>query len=637
MVLTVDKKSNQFFLKLMDSSGGLNTRDIDSKIRDNELSDVRNFTYDRLGALTIRKGQTLISTSKWSTNPIKSGGGYYKTGATAEVIVSSGTSIAKINSAMGFTDIKTGLSGSGLFTDMHQFMDKYFMSNGTDVGQVYNGTAVHDIGYPIPTSNCSVAKDDATTGGLEAKLYYYAITYYYEDGESNQCTATVSITPTAGKSVALTAIPVSADARVTQRRVYRTTGNGLTYKLHTVINNNTATTLTDSIADNGLGADIETDNLVPPLYEFGVNHKGRMWFATGTTLWYSKALHPEAVPTSYYWDIGKNDGDIITAIKVNLGSLVIFKKYSTWVLSGDIPTGTTADMVLQMVNPTLGCINANTIAHAGNDLLFLAPNLGVFRLHRIILSTTDSMDAQPISDKISITIEGLNKTYLDLAWGESYNHKYYLGVPSATVEENDICLVLDLRNMDPENERTIRWSIYDNYKFANALLYLDDSGEHLYGLSNVEGYVYELEKGTNDNGALIEAYATTKNYDLGSFLQLKVPRLLAVQGRASEDYEFTVRQFVQYKNILYQSTKTFRGGGVASTVDVYYDAVLYDSVLYDTDGAFIGTVVDFVKTTHLTQKFNMIKFKIENVRANQAFAYYGIELNGYLGNRRVLE
>jgi hypothetical protein len=294
-------------------------------------------------------------------------------------------------------------------------------------------------------------------------------------------------------------------------------------------------------------------------------------------------------------------------------------------------------MVLNQVNPTLGCIHINTIAHAGNDLLFLAPNLGVFRLHRIILSTSDSMDAQPISDKISTTINLLNKTYLDLACAESYNHKYYLAVPSATVSENDICLVLDLRNMNPENEKTIRWTIYDNYKFANFLLFLDDSGEHLYGLSNVAGYVYELEKGTNDNGALIEAYATSKNYALGSFLQLKTPRLLAVQGRASEDYTFTVRQFIQYKNTLYQDTKTFTGGGIASTTDVYYDDIIYDSVLYDTDGAFIGTVIDFAKTTHLLRKLNMIKLKIEEVRANQEFAFYGYELRGFIGGIRPLE
>jgi hypothetical protein len=515
-------------------------------------------------------------------------------------------------------------------------MDKFFMSNGTDVGQVYNGTAVHDIGYPVPTSNCSVAKN-GTAGGLEAKLYYYKVTYYYEDGESNECVADVSITPDAGQSVMLSSIPVSADSRVTQRRIYRTQGGLLTYKLLTVISDNTTTTFLDSLADASMGADIETDNEIPPLYDFAVNHKGRMWFAKGTTLYYSKALHPEAVPDNYYWDIGKNDGDVITAIKVNLGSLVIFKNYSTWVISGDLPTGTTADMVLNQVNPTLGCIHANTIAHAGNDLLFLAPNLGVFRLHRIILSTSDSMDAQPISDKISTTINNLNKTYLNLACAESYNHKYYLAVPSTNVEENDICMVLDLRNMNPENERTIRWTIYDNYKFANLILYLDSSGEHLYGLSNIEGYAYELEKGTNDNGALIEAYAVTKNYDLGSFLQLKVPRLLAVQGRASEDYEFTIRQFMQYKNTLYQTTKTFRGGGTASIVDVYYDYVLYDSVTYDTDGEFIGTVIDFTKTSHLLQKFNMIKLKIEGIRANQEFAFYGYELTGWLGMRRPLE
>ena len=49
MPFNYDKNSGEFILALSDFSGMLNSRDIDSVLRDDELSGVRNFTRDRLG------------------------------------------------------------------------------------------------------------------------------------------------------------------------------------------------------------------------------------------------------------------------------------------------------------------------------------------------------------------------------------------------------------------------------------------------------------------------------------------------------------------------------------------------------------------------------------------------------------
>lgn len=58
----------------------------------------------------------------------------------------------------------------------------------------------------------------------------------------------------------LAGIPVSPDANVVSRKLYRTEANGSTFKLVTTIANNTATTYTDNTADASLGATLPVTN-----------------------------------------------------------------------------------------------------------------------------------------------------------------------------------------------------------------------------------------------------------------------------------------------------------------------------------------------------------------------------------------
>jgi len=636
MALIIDQRTRTFTQTLLNFEGGLNTRDIDSRIRDTELSDIRNFTYDKKGALTLRGGFTKINTTAIGSDPIMSLGGYYKSGATEEFIATAGTSIYKYDSStQRFTAIKTGLSGDGLVFGMHQYMNHFYMGNGTDPIQVYDGTNVWDIGYTKPAS--APTASDGGAGSMSAGTYKYKVTFYYADGESNPCDSYAEVTIADSHQVSLSDIP-TGNSRVTQRKIYRTTAGGTTYKLLTTISDNTTTTYTDNTPDSGLGADMDTDNDAPPACKYIVNHKGRLWLAGDSNnpsrLYYSKSLHPESFPSTYYWDIGRDDGDEITGIFVNLGALIIFKKYSTWVLTGDTPTGANADMVKEKVNPTIGCISAKTAVHAGNDMFFLTPNLGVHRLHRIILAETESFDAEALTEKIQPTIDGLNKDRLIYAHGVSYNHKYYLFVPNGTSNYPDIALVLDLRDMHPDREETIAWTIYDNMEFTSSCWYLDSEGEHIYVGSDSTGYTYELESGTNDDGASIVAYATTKYFDMGSFIYPKILRILAVHGRASEDYEFTIRQFVLYKGVENQYTTTFRGGGVVSSSDVLWDDVVFDDVLFNADVGYTSTVLDILKTAYLTKPAHKLKLKIEDVSANQEFAFYGYEIKGFIGYSR---
>ena len=641
MGLTINNQDNSFVLDFLDFGGGLNTRDLDTIIKDNELSDVSNLNFDKRGALKVRLGFTKFGNTALGPFDVVSEGGYYKVSEAMEVIATGSTIISKVTSTSK-TDIKTGLTGDGLIFDLHQYMNHYYMANGTDAVQVYDGSTVWDMGYPIPTSNCSAAKDDGTAGGLEAKVYKYKITYYYADGESNCCEDLTSITPTADKSVSLTAIPKGLATRVTQRKIYRTTGGGSTYKLLTTLNDNTTETYTDSIADAGLGADMDTDNDTPPLFKYVVNHKGRMWglCANSSRVYYSKSLHPESFPSTYWWDAGADDGTIGTALTVNLGMLVIFKNYSTWVISGDTPVGDSADMELICANPRVGCVSAKTMSHDGNDLLFMTPNIGVQWLSRVILATTETMDVEALSDKIDTTIKGLAEGYLGYACAEVFDHKYHLFVPEgASQTSNNIALVLDLRNLDPDDESTIRWTRYKNMNFASCALIYDANGDRLLCGTNADtGYLYDFGVGTTDDGTLIEAYGTTKNHDINSFINDKTLRSMASYGRASEDWSFDIRLFTNSRGTISQTVYEFSAGEFVQGTDVLWDAFLFDKFMFDSNPGYTNVIVDFMKPKLLTQhKVSLLKLKFENISANQEFAIYGTVLKGFLGNQYLYD
>jgi len=637
MALTINNDKS-FLLDFLDFRGGLNTRDLDTIIKDNELSDVSNFNYDKRGALKVRPGFAKFGNTALGSYDVMSVGGYYRVGEDVEIIATGSTVVATVTSS-GKSNIKTGLTGDGNMFDMHQFMNHYYMANGEDETLVYDGTNVTDIGYTIPASGVTAVEGDA--GVLENKVYQYHVTYYYADGQSNSNATPTSITPSANKKVNLSAIPTGG-ATVTQRRLYRTEGGGSTFALLTTINDNTTTVYVDNIADAALGADMDTDNDAPPVFNFIVNHKGRLWGLgdpdNPSRLYYSKSLQPESFPSTNYWDVGRDDGNIGKGLTVSLGLLVIFKNYSTWIISGDIPTGATADMELINANPKIGLASFATMAHDGNDLIFLSPNRGVQMLSRVILASTETLDVDPLSDKIDTTVEGLAEDYLQYACGEVFGNKYHLFVPSGESQtENNIGLILDLRGLEPEDEDTIRWTKYTNMIFACCRVIYDSSGDRLLcGTNDTTGFIWDFGSGVSDNGITISAHATTKNHAVGDFASDKTMRQLATYGRASEDWAFTIRLFTDSRGTVTQDTYDFSTVSAVAGDDVLWDTFAFDKYMWDSNSAYTNVITNFIKPKLLTQsKVNLVKAKIESVTANQQFTFYGAVIKGFIGNAYI--
>lgn len=96
----------------------------------------------------------------------------------------------------------------------------------------------------------------ATVGaaGVLTGAYYYTVTYVAPSGETQYSSLSTVCVATAD-TIELTNIPVSPDATVTARKIYRNAAANNSQKLQlvTTINNNTATTYSDNNDDSTLG------------------------------------------------------------------------------------------------------------------------------------------------------------------------------------------------------------------------------------------------------------------------------------------------------------------------------------------------------------------------------------------------
>ena len=125
-------------------------------------------------------------------------------------------------------------------------------------------------------------------GGL-AGNYYYRVSYLTGLGETETGVVSALVAP-AGNEVELTNIPVSADAAVTSRNVYRTMAGGLNIQMQLLVTiaDNITTVYTDNIADVGLGVAESRVNTTGGV--FYVNNVRRGIADDATTAWGVAAL-----------------------------------------------------------------------------------------------------------------------------------------------------------------------------------------------------------------------------------------------------------------------------------------------------------------------------------------------------------
>lgn len=211
-----------------------------------------------------------------------------------------------------------------------------------------------DVGTP------TVAEGSAGTVFSDAAVYKYVVTYIGKEGqESNAGPVASTLTLTAARdTIALTAVPVSSDDQVMARKIYRTVNGGSIYLYVDTINNNTATTYTDTTADLSLGqtsppleADLSDDNSTPPLGGIIKTWKRTCFMAgepaTPQTIYFSEVSEGESWPTLNAVTLDTK----ITGIYETYSGLIIETETGKWLVTGENP-----DFRFDKIIVNLGCV-----------------------------------------------------------------------------------------------------------------------------------------------------------------------------------------------------------------------------------------------------------------------------------------
>lgn len=239
------------------------------------------------------------------------------TRTTVNVILGTQNGFAYLNGA-AITAISSALPASAEPWHMVQYKDivyaaRAYALQSDSVLRRLTTSGVQDAGIAASILPAPTAVQGAA-GILPAGTYTYVVTFRNGNtGAESNPGDSVPVTIVASKKVDLSVIPVSANAQVTQRRIYRSLINSSgVYYLVTTINDNVTTTYTDNISEDALGDAASYDNAIPPVGIIGVEKWGeRLWGWGGNNVYYSRQLFPESWPATNLIPVGSDDNETI--------------------------------------------------------------------------------------------------------------------------------------------------------------------------------------------------------------------------------------------------------------------------------------------------------------------------------------
>jgi hypothetical protein len=256
----------------------------------------------------------------------------------------------------------------------------------------------------------------------------------------------------------------------------------------------------------------------PPAGKLVTFHKDRLFVAgvaaAPNRLYYTDTMARGATPVwntgSNYIDIKDDDGDEITGILSQSDYLVIYKKNSIWVLFGNSST----TFVLNKRVDTIGC-NASMSLVAHNNIHYFLDNTGVH--------IYNGVSATKISGKVDPEIAGIPAAYLVNSAATIYNEKLWLAYTSNGETQNTNILVFDLNSGG--------WSLLSGISVRSFTIWnsRDDAGE-FYAGGSTDGFVWQLDTGSDDGGTDITVDYRSKNFTFGNPVSLKTVDYVHITG-----------------------------------------------------------------------------------------------------------
>jgi len=313
------------------------------------------------------------------------------------------------------------------------------------------------------------------------------------------------------QKVSLSSIPLSSDAQVDQRRIWRTMPGGTLYYLLYTINDNTTTTFTDNLHDNALATAtlLEYDHDVAPNGRYTAWFDNKLWIADDeeNILYYSKTNVPDAFDTSAYWVSARRGelDDEVTGIIEFKSYLFVFKRNSiSYVRKKD-----TAAFGIYDACKDYGLIAPWSLLEVNNLLMFLS-----FRGWELFNGCTSTEFRFSLPVKPTLDLQ--ERAYLELVTSGKLRSRdeVWLSLPDRTGGNSAITIVC----------QTSRPAFYtfSFHKTPSCMWEARDSSKQvqLY-VGTRDGYVFTCDSGSQDGSTNISAWIRSGWANLGLYTTMR--------------------------------------------------------------------------------------------------------------------
>lgn len=581
-------------------SGGLNTTGGPLSLNQNESSDLKNVDFDKFGSILKRNGSSTLNSSAITNTPNIDGLHWFE-------YVSSGSNVQK---AISIADGKFWKMDSldGTWDQVSEDGSVTFTGSGANdatSGGTYTGLS--DIEYKVVIDaegtpdtfewfkdNVSQASGVAITGSSQNLDNGLTITFVGTDNHTlnDQWVFHPAVTITADYHCSFTNF---------LNNVYITNGEDRPFKY-----NGTDISLVgipSGLTDVKYNEQYNNYLFYANVVVSGTTHKSRIYWSTlkDTSVW----------PSTNFIDISRDDGQEITGIKVLADRLVIYKTRSIYNLffTGDsdvpfiLPGGGKS-------NSSVGCVAPFSIQEVNNGHVFFSYDGFYFY---------DGNNSYKISDKITTTIDGYNKTRYNEAVSlvQKDKNRYWCAMASSGSSTNDVILVWDYFNN--------AWTVYDGLACSSlATFYVSETEERPY-FGDYAGFVYRADDSSTANDAplgvatAIDAYYYTNWRALGDLINQKgIPEVVLYFLHSNSVITFGYSYDFEGKDL----TNSSLSDQFSLTVDLSTSAAVYGTAVYDTD-VYAASAGGF-KRLDLNGRGRLIRFRVSNSTLGETFRIDGL-------------
>ncbi len=491
---------------MSDFSKGLNSQISPWNVPQNQATLTQNIRFNDVYGGFSKRG-VMFKYGDIGAYPVKSMHRYYKSNGIKQLLVTGLTFVKRgLDSSGEFTVIDTGVS-DGKRWSWVTYKDNAIGMNGYDNTKKYDGhlittadtDAARTAGYLMADLGAPFAELNTGSNLTGGKYYQYFVAF--TDGTSYTYSAARSnplLTGGTVKNIYLKDIPLGP-AGTTKRYIYRTLGKDTvaavkadtTFYLVSTLSDNTtivlADTMTDAIADNAatpVQASVSTVAVTPPKGKYGIVHDERLFIAGNNTdksdVYWSEIFLPDYFKAVSFTQIRPDDGDTVTFLKEQLGTLVISKENS---LQKFYTQGPTSIWYVSDPYTRVGCPAPYSAAETP---------FGIIYLSRKGLYVFNGSNTKLISDAVTPETDDVLDTAYDEAVGTYWENEYQLAYTS------------DLSG-DSKNNRVL---IYDKVRDAYAIDHKNINCYTTFGSGTDYGVLYS---GSSATGGTVYAHQGAGN------------------------------------------------------------------------------------------------------------------------------